>query len=759
MGKGHERKRWTSWAPPEDTIKAVPVISGYEKGSTNITVSDASGFSAGDFIVIDQRDDPSLHKPGFSDNCQWLRRWENGFCRGITQILEIKKIEGKKIIFTSPLYWDFSSIFYPEVFGLKTLISKEIIKYAGIEDLYLYRTTEYKGQGYMILMQYAAYCWARNVETFMVSGRSISLRNCYRCVVRDSYFHHAWNYSSGGMAYGICIDERTTDSLIENNMVYMLGNPITFESSGGGNVVGYNYADDAILAYAPWWQKGNITCHCAWPYMELIEGNWVTHVIPDNIHGGSGYLTFFRNYLHGEQLTSWEVQVRNVAAVEIQAQTYFINIVGNILMKPGFKGIYELFDDASDCDTKSVYIIGFYDSCESCDGVDPMVYTTLLRHGNFDYFTNSTVWDPNITDRKLPDSLYLKSKPAFFGDKPWPPIGPDLKPMTTVIPAKERFDAMKDSSPPTAVPVVKDGLSEDIEFTHSQKTLSANWDAAVDPETNVMKYWYAIGTKPGGTDTANWAANGNIRQVTRTGLSLRVGATYYFSVKAENISKVQGSATNSNGQFVKKVNLKDKTPPLKIPAVRDGMVLDRFTTPSTTQLIGNWDESGDDESGIRRYWYAIGTTPGGADTVSWTDNGMETQVRKTGLKLKIDKWYYFTVKAENLAGLKSPETSSDGVFVTGNPVYNKSVRVFPDSYLPLTKLPAVFQMENKKGGEVIIYTLLGRIVRKLTVEPGTDSVEWDGKNRRGRDVYEAVYIYDIVADKGKKTTGRIAIIR
>jgi hypothetical protein len=41
--------------------------------------------------------------------------------------------------------------------------------------------------------------------------------------------------------------------------------------------------------------------------------------------------------------------------------------------------------------------------------------------------------------RQLPASLYLSAKPAFFGNTPWPAIGPDANPMVNSLPARERF--------------------------------------------------------------------------------------------------------------------------------------------------------------------------------------------------------------------------------------------------------------------------------------------------------------------------------
>lgn len=63
---------------------------------------------------------------------------------------------------------------------------------------------------------------------------------------------------------------------------------------------------------------------------------------------------------------------------------------------------------------------------------DLLTASTLLRWGNFDYATNGTRWDmaevsprggiPNT--RKLPASLFLSSKPSWWGGLPWPAIGP-----------------------------------------------------------------------------------------------------------------------------------------------------------------------------------------------------------------------------------------------------------------------------------------------------------------------------------------------
>ena len=110
-----------------------------------------------------------------------------------------------------------------------------------------------------------------------------------------------------------------------------------------------------------------------------------------------------------------------------------------------------------------------------------------------------------------------------------------------------------DTTPPSAPAVVRNGTGADIATTTSTTQLSANWDACTDPESGISGYQYAIGTTPGGNDVANWTKvpyTGPITTVTRKGLNLSAGKTYYFSVRAVNGKGLVGSATNSKGQQV-----------------------------------------------------------------------------------------------------------------------------------------------------------------------------------------------------------------
>ena len=118
---------------------------------------------------------------------------------------------------------------------------------------------------------------------------------------------------------------------------------------------------------------------------------------------------------------------------------------------------------------------------------------------------------------------------------------------------------------------------------------------------------------------------------------------------------VAGNASSISSKYV---NV-DWTIPLS-GTVSDGASVDTDTCYLVSELTSNWTASSDPHSGVKSYWYAIGTTSGATDVVSWTNNGTSTFVTHTGLALSYGVTYYFSIKTENGAGLFSAPVSSDG---------------------------------------------------------------------------------------------------
>ncbi|MBM4444686.1 MAG: PKD domain-containing protein [Chloroflexi bacterium] len=109
-----------------------------------------------------------------------------------------------------------------------------------------------------------------------------------------------------------------------------------------------------------------------------------------------------------------------------------------------------------------------------------------------------------------------------------------------------------DSTPPATPAVSDDGATTTI-----ATGLRAAW-SSTDPESGVAEYQYAIGTSAGGTDVVDWTSAGASGGIDRTGLSLTVGTTYYFSVKARNGDGLWSAVAVSDG--IKVIGEQDPTP-------------------------------------------------------------------------------------------------------------------------------------------------------------------------------------------------------
>jgi hypothetical protein len=108
--------------------------------------------------------------------------------------------------------------------------------------------------------------------------------------------------------------------------------------------------------------------------------------------------------------------------------------------------------------TVAMYVIGNQTGQNGPPGFpgDPTLYRKINRQGNYDYVTRSQIWyagpggagtTSTGSPQALPNSMYLTSKPAFFGSMTWPWVDPSSGTVYT-LPAKARFDA----GTPNAVP-------------------------------------------------------------------------------------------------------------------------------------------------------------------------------------------------------------------------------------------------------------------------------------------------------------------
>ncbi len=172
------------------------------------------------------------------------------------------------------------------------------------------------------------------------------------------------------------------------------------------------------------------------------------------------------------------------------------------------------------------------------------------------------------------------------------------------------------------------------------------------------------------------------------------------------------SAGNLSAIYYHNLNI-DWTPPSIADTINDGLGSDIVYTNSATQLSANWSSSIDTNSAIARYWYAIGTTAGATDVVSWTDNWFNTSVTHTGLSLVDGQIYFFSVKAENGAGLQSAIFTSNGQTVDLTPTSiedntseNFQFSVYPNPFTNFTTLN--YQLKENSKVEITLSDVLGK---------------------------------------------------
>jgi hypothetical protein len=442
---------WPDYRP------AVKVLGSVPKGSRSITVEDARGIQVGDVLQLDQLDDPKYVMIG--DQIYGKRGPRETDANGpsspagyrsVGQQVEVASKSGNALGLSGPTHIAFDQAFSPEVFKTATAREGEPgTRYVGLEDLLVTG-----GNNNDIFAMNVAYGWIKNVESDGdpaagpgMTGVHIALFHAYRCEVRGSYVHHARRIVPGGGAYGIALSNQSSDNLIEDNIARYLNKPLVVSGTGGGNVIAYNYVDDAFIAPHATWQEtavdGN---HGSFSHHDLFEGNFAANIGSDSTHGNCGWQTFFRNYAPG--MNGTVRRSNNIRAVGVDGFNREHNFVGNVLLQPGLvlNGVRPVYESTSrsTLGAPAVYRVGANSlggPLEKFD--DGTAVRGLLRHGNFDYVTNTTVWDPKIATRELPPSLYLTAKPAFFGEELWPYVDPEREPKVGVLPAKKRFDGMR----------------------------------------------------------------------------------------------------------------------------------------------------------------------------------------------------------------------------------------------------------------------------------------------------------------------------
>ena len=239
-----------------------------------------------------------------------------------------------------------------------------------------------------------------------------------------------------------------------------------------------------------------------------------------------------------------------------------------------------------------------------------------------------------------------------------------------------------------------------------------------DPAAYEHEFQCAVGTSPTGDDALSWTYVGVANSIRLGNAQLQHLQTYYVSVK----SRRPGGSWSTPG--VSSPLVADLTAPARGPRITD----DGDVQISTTSIHATWTAD-DPESGIVDYWYAIGSYPGSDDVKPWTLT-TATEINVDGLHLEPGHTYYVSARARNGAGLWSPLSSSDGIYILSGNATIGLARQSPDMtpvYLRGNVVTAVFPNEfyiqslDRSAGI--------KVSSSATVRPG-DVVDVRGKVSR-----------------------------
>jgi hypothetical protein len=473
--------------------------------SVTLTSTPSPAIKVGDIVGIDEDtdNDPNVvWGPSFGPPGDGSRRWftlgqqsngQNRQDRSLAQLFEVSAVNGATITFDTAITYPYhtSSSCSGCAAQLVTFTGGQsaggsgFLHGAGLENLFVWGGEGGEGNG-NIAVNDCAYCWVKNVEAAWAVGTNISLNQTFRNVLRDSFVHETPSPSPGGNGYMLEITAGSSEDLIENNILWYGNKVDVMKATGGGNVLGYNYTDDAFGDTYPDSPEAGVNAgHYTTPHLELLEGNYSHNFMGDTYWGNSIYITVFRNWLSGLRaahapLDSYTYSgggclatygdYTGRAAVQLQGYSFYQNFVGNVLgtssetllTEPGSNpcnGPEQAFVTQETTSTQwttdqndnnvLMWTVGQYQATLNSTGNWSFVNTTIntqTRTANWDWYTRAEhcyayggTTDSGCSGVTVPNSLYLTSKPAFFGTQTWPWVDPTTG-TTYTLPAKYCFE-------------------------------------------------------------------------------------------------------------------------------------------------------------------------------------------------------------------------------------------------------------------------------------------------------------------------------
>lgn len=477
--------RYYTWVQQTD------LAADAAKESNTVTLVSNPGLVVGEIVHIDETYDSNITAYNPARQNGDFQGWGEGRkgpqadSRPIGQAVEIAAINGNTLTFSTRLHTAFRTSQKAHVARIADGSTiKQPVRMSGVEDLNISNGAGGDGGGNLRMFA-TAYCWAKHIESHHGSGSTIAFDGAFRSEIRDSYLHSSNDPNPGGGGYSMIFDRYTADSLAENNISWNFNKVSVMRSSGGGNVLGYNYLEDAYgQGYPTFVEVGANGSHMAGSHYELFEGNQSFNWDTDSVWGNQIYFAVFRNHLTTLRRsiapgTTDGVKVAlsdkgNRRGIGLTINQWWHSFVGNVIGFPdgylqnptigfGYPATFNAAPQGTSFQyewlggpfgTNANYVpmwqIG-YDASAWVKTQDALVQQRMLRDANYDFGTKSVRWHgiggtgnggAPSTDKPLAPSMYMPSKPAFFGSSPWPWVDGSnaAAPLPGTLPARTRFD-------------------------------------------------------------------------------------------------------------------------------------------------------------------------------------------------------------------------------------------------------------------------------------------------------------------------------
>ena len=391
---------------------------------------------AGNLAAITQNNDSNIVNiyNSAGSACNWAGY--NGGSNAMTQVVLMTNVNTAtgKIQVDHPFYWTFPLTNAPVLEALDFQVN-----YAGIEHIFIQTTDTNQGGATGAIDVFNGFrCWINDVQIYYTIRDGIYLNQCYECEV-DHCFINLPQYNGSGMGYALHTYGPNSDLLWQDNVCVACRHSLIFEGGGSGCVYAYNYCiEDNNSDESPGWVTDDVVMHASHPYLNLFEGNHFHKWDADHVHGSSSHNTAFRNEITealdetNVALAVWGPSVPYIRAyrgISWEPWNYYENAVGNVIGYPNITNLqgHAYLDPTPQAGGEGFIFRFGFDGEGATASTDTNSQYTGYVHGNAPSW-----WSNNV---------------------PWPPIGSDLSPMVSKLPAQLRYENLDNPiTPPPLQP-------------------------------------------------------------------------------------------------------------------------------------------------------------------------------------------------------------------------------------------------------------------------------------------------------------------